>query len=357
MPPGSRRRYGSRRRIESADAKEVFLVSCGIQTEVANVTSKGKEKAKPQKKEDEGTDEEADTRCICSGEGEGEMVACDGCHRWFHLVCMDIRSSDELEDQWFCAECVEDIVRTQAPPPPQISEPVLVPSSDEPTSSSSTSLRLPFYQVHDSPSSNQYSPYPPRTPYGNSSSHYQTPGASSSRLRTNIRVDRSRNPVTPTRAKRGAGRSWGNQGFFEDVAAAPDSPFDPTSTPSRGVRVATSLIGAGTPQGLPTWSSRMNLLHTPLQRHAGGLGQRETTTPRRVLDFNYYNTPQSTWSISPLAPAPTHENMNNSSTIHEFGGMLGGVDFEESPDVKEENMDVDGPNGSNGQFKETNGDA
>ncbi|GMH57531.1 hypothetical protein TL16_g02407, partial [Triparma laevis f. inornata] len=48
-----------------------------------------------------------DTRCICNRPHITNtfMLDCDGCHKWFHGNCVQIRK-DNIPDTWFCDECV-----------------------------------------------------------------------------------------------------------------------------------------------------------------------------------------------------------------------------------------------------------
>ncbi|THH32616.1 hypothetical protein EUX98_g1585 [Antrodiella citrinella] len=76
-----------------------------------------------------GSDEEV---CICRGRDDGrELVQCDECHTWYHLQCIGIRDIAELgreEDPWYCADCLDSEMPRDEPS----SEPVFVPTDDEP---------------------------------------------------------------------------------------------------------------------------------------------------------------------------------------------------------------------------------
>ena len=44
--------------------------------------------------------------CLCRmPEDENEMIACDKCQEWFHLICLNMTEIPATEE-WFCNECV-----------------------------------------------------------------------------------------------------------------------------------------------------------------------------------------------------------------------------------------------------------
>ena len=84
--------------------------------------------------------------CQCDGANVGEMVACDKCNNWFHIVCLGIDLADfkdlvRNDDDYICAQChkkdadaarkaaTDAAVALQRPPPPP--PPVLESSSSD----------------------------------------------------------------------------------------------------------------------------------------------------------------------------------------------------------------------------------
>ncbi|PPQ73679.1 hypothetical protein CVT26_010765 [Gymnopilus dilepis] len=178
------------------------------------------------KRQKELDDEEDDeVLCICDGRVNArDLVQCDACQTWYHLQCIGLRNIADLgreEDPWFCRRCV---ARSRSPSSEPdhalLSEPTFVPS-DEPEIREYSDA--PFYQpgLHDPqhwPSSKVpktptrgYHPYPDPSSWGVES------------LRGGPSTPKHMGP--PVRIY-----SSPYSGYPEE------SPFDPTSTPSRGIR-------------------------------------------------------------------------------------------------------------------------
>ncbi|KIM48473.1 hypothetical protein M413DRAFT_232847 [Hebeloma cylindrosporum] len=184
-----------------------------------------------QKRQRELHDEDDDeVVCICNGKDDGrELVQCDACQTWYHLECIGIKNIAELgreEDPWFCRRCVS---RSRSPSTePEIlvtSEPTFVPTDEQPNVRRYSDAA--FFQPSLQESPNWATSRTPRTPtrvsyHGHSHSSHSW--ADSSRA----------GPSTPQHAAH-AVRIYHNpdeaynQNFDE-------SPFDPTSTPSRGIK-------------------------------------------------------------------------------------------------------------------------
>ncbi|KAF9455790.1 hypothetical protein BDZ94DRAFT_1230581 [Collybia nuda] len=182
--------------------------------------------------------------CICRGRDDGrELVQCDGCETWYHLECIGIRNIAELgkeEDPWFCRICETDDIPSRLPQMDTISnEPIFVPTDEEPRRS--LSFDPPFFQpsIQDSPMT--WNPVRmPKTPTrGGRNSEYDHGLSSSAPW-----IDSTRNgPSTP------------QHHAYDD-----DPLFDPTSTPSRGIRFG---VPFATPKN-NVWSARPNgSFHTP----------------------------------------------------------------------------------------------
>ncbi|OJA16776.1 hypothetical protein AZE42_03306 [Rhizopogon vesiculosus] len=178
------------------------------------------------------TDNDDAIVCICRGGDDGrELVQCDGCHTWYHLQCIGIQSIEDLgreEDPWFCDSCAE------TPPPdiPLLSEPTFVPTEEK--LKHDKSYDPPFFHagLNPSPASAwRSSPRPPKTPPARTAAGpYFSSGSSWDDSSS------QRGPHTPQFSSRSVrvyttGTPGGAEPFMSD-----ESPFDPTSTPSRGIK-------------------------------------------------------------------------------------------------------------------------
>lgn len=198
--------------------------------------------------------------CICRGSDDGrELVQCDGCYTWYHLHCIGIRSIADLgreEDPWFCGSCAKT-------PPPDIlpaSEPTFVPTEEK--LRHDKSYDPPFFHVglHPSPAVPwSSSPRPPMTPPGRRAGPHISSGSS---------WDESSSqpgPQTPQHSSQSVRVYTATPGYTEPFMAD-ESPFDPTSTPSRGIRF-------GAPFATPKnnfWQGRgPELFNTPTRPSEG----------------------------------------------------------------------------------------
>lgn len=110
--------------VDSADAIDALLSKKSVRTL----------SYRHQKRLGEEDEFDADL-CICHGKDDGrELVQCDLCHTWYHLLCIDIKNISELgreEDPWFCKDCRDDniswAVSIEAEESPA-SEPTFVPT-------------------------------------------------------------------------------------------------------------------------------------------------------------------------------------------------------------------------------------
>lgn len=218
----------------------------------------------PRKSADDDSDNEI--LCVCRGRDDGrELVQCDGCHTWYHLQCIGIQSVEDLgreEDPWFCGSCAET-------PPPDIlpsSEPTFVPTEEK--LKHDKSYDPPFFHAGLNPSPAapwSSSPRPPMTPPGRTAAGpYFSSGSSWDESSS------QRGPQTPQFSSKSVrvyttGTPGGVEPFMLD-----ESPFDPTSTPSRGIRF-------GAPFATPKnsfWQGRgPGLFNTPT-RPSDGMSSR-----------------------------------------------------------------------------------
>ena len=270
----------------------------------------------------DGDDDEDEVVCICNGKDDGrELVQCDDCQTWYHLHCIGIKNIAELgreEDPWFCRGCITRC-RSPSTEPENfiVREPTLVPTDSE--THRHRSEDMPFYQppLHDSP--NWHSSRMPKTP--TRVVHNSRPESNQS-LSSWIDSDSSRpGPSTPRHYTQTVG-VFTTPGPF-DVYNLEESPFDPTSTPSRGIKFNAPFA---TPKS-NVWPTRVNgLFQTPSR--AGGRGLANKTfggvgSLSAVLDESDLTSASSSYDHFGRLydESPIRRNQSNSSmairrTIH-----------------------------------------
>ena len=206
-----------------------------------------------------GEDDDDEVVCICNGKDDGrELVQCDTCQTWYHLHCIGIKNIAELgreEDPWFCRGCIARC-RSPSTEPDNfvVREPTLVPTDSE--THRHRSEDMPFYQPPLQESPNWHSSRMPKTPPRVACiSHPE----SNHSLSSWIDSDSSRpGPSTPRHYGQTVG-VFTTPGPF-DVYNLEESPFDPTSTPSRGIKFNAPFA---TPKS-NGWPTRTNgLFQTP----------------------------------------------------------------------------------------------
>jgi hypothetical protein len=191
------------------------------------------------------------TVCVCDPvEDDERLVQCDSCQKWYHLKCIGVSDVAELgneEDSWYCPGCE---TRTPTPEPVLTSEPTFVPTDEEPRATPSYDATLYQPTLQDSPITPWTSSRAPRTPTRNGNLGPAFSSGSSWN-------DGARNePSTPKFPARDV-KIYTTPGAFDGFE---EPPFDPTSTPSRGIRL-------GGPFATPKnnlWSARAaGLFQTP----------------------------------------------------------------------------------------------
>ncbi|KAK7064863.1 hypothetical protein R3P38DRAFT_2826799 [Favolaschia claudopus] len=197
--------------------------------------------------------------CICRGkyDEDGDVVQCDTCNTWYHLHCLGIPSIADLgpeDDPWFCEGCivVERSESSEEDEPETL--PTFAPTDSDPPRVSLSS-DAPLYQPVESPMPWNAPTTPPRA-----SNAARDLGPAFASVASGSRLE----PFTPSTPNSNRRRSsvqvWGRDtpgGFDLD-----DLPFDPTSTPSRGIKFAAPFA---TPKN--TWTARPNaLFETPSKR-------------------------------------------------------------------------------------------
>ena len=215
----------------------------------------------------DGEDDEDEVVCICNGKDDGrELVQCDDCQTWYHLHCIGIKNIAELgreEDPWFCRGCIARCRSPSTEPENfMVREPTLVPTDSE--THRHRSEDMPFYQplLHESP--NWHSSRMPKTP---TRVVYRSHPESNHSPSSWIDSDSSRpGPSTPRHYTQTVG-VFTTPGPF-DIYNLEESPFDPTSTPSRGIKFNAPFA---TPKG-NVWPARVNgLFQTPSRASGRGL--------------------------------------------------------------------------------------
>ena len=248
---------GSGRRVffpsDPADARAALMSKRSVRT-LSFRTQQRMMRGRPKTWEEDSDEEEI---CFCQRRDDGrELVQCDACETWYHLHCIGIKSIKELgkeEDPWFCVNCSAAASMTRTPSPELMppSEPTFVPTDERQTPNSPYDPL--FYQsLPTSPATPWNAPRPPRTPTRGGDT--AVPFSSGSSNNDQMKIG----PSTPPSSSHGV-RVYGTPGPFDNFGSD-ESSFDPTSTPSRGIRFGAPFT---TPKN-NLWSARANgLFQTP----------------------------------------------------------------------------------------------
>lgn len=245
----------TRRRVffpsDPADAKAALLSKRSVRT-LSYRNQQRLMKGRPKTWEEDSDEEEI---CFCRGRDDGrELVQCDACETWYHLQCIGIKSIKELgkeEDPWYCSHCsTRRAARTPSPELKPSSEPTFVPTDER--RAPNTPYDPLFYQsLPASPATPWNPPRLPRTPTrGRDIEGTHSSGSSNDPTRVG--------PSTPHFSSHGV-RIYSTPGPF-DSFGYDESSFDPTSTPSRGIKFG---VPFATPKNT-LWSARaQGLFQTP----------------------------------------------------------------------------------------------
>ncbi|KAJ7714581.1 hypothetical protein DFH07DRAFT_863300 [Mycena maculata] len=219
-------------------------------------------------------DDDDEVLCICRNKADNsQVVQCDNCSVWFHLHCIGIHSIKDLgpeEDPWFCEACMipdRSESSDDGGEDNRASEPTFVPTDDEPPRASH-SHDTPIFQpsaLQDSPMPWPGPTTPPRGPATTRLAGFGS-GFSSASASESPRQGEPFTPSTPQNSnRRSSVQIFGHDtpGLFE----ADDAPFDPTSTPSRGINLKFGGANAFTTPKNTLWPPRGNpLFQTPSKR-------------------------------------------------------------------------------------------
>ena len=236
--------------LDPADAREALLSKKRVRT-----LSYRQQKRKRQEEEDDDDDDEV--LCICHGKDDGrQLVQCDSCQMWYHLECIGIKNIATLgreEDPWFCGRCARSRSPSTDVDDPPSSEPIFVPT--ELFSMSRRSSDATFFQPAVPESPNWSSIRMPRTPTRSSVDSSKPPWNWTDSGRPTPSTPRQHHLVAKTYNTPGPSDYHGAN--FSD-----DSPFDPSSTPSRGIKFhvpfATPKATSWRPNPLLQTPSRIN---------------------------------------------------------------------------------------------------
>lgn len=203
---------------------------------------------------------DAEEVCICGRKNNSSgLVQCDDCEKWFHLRCVGIKNVEDLggdEDPWYCSSCLE---QSRGSLTPELdfpsSEPIIVPTDDDRGSISPSKDPLFFEgSFEQSPLPSWTTSAPPTTPVRSRYSRDDFQSSSSP----------SKGPYTPRNlSSTGATRVYTTPGYVGGMNGT-EAMFDPTSTPSRGIKLGTTFV---TPKNTSAWSNNRastgGLFHTP----------------------------------------------------------------------------------------------
>ncbi|KAI0656814.1 hypothetical protein C8Q70DRAFT_1008953 [Cubamyces menziesii] len=257
----------------------------------------------------EGGNDGEEVACIGCNRGDdgSDLVQCDECQTWYHLRCIGIKTIAELgkeEDLWYCDRCLD--IRPSSP----LAEPTFVPTDDRPFENTSRRDSL-FLQnsLIESPAPHWDSvPRPPTTPVRDS----ETSNADRTFSTRSSWGDSSRaGPSTPESSAKTV-RVYNTPGPFalERDQLDPETPFDPTTTPSRGIKFSGGpppTLGLSTPRGtFGLWAGRGGQTPTPAMKPAvtNGTGSQvwrhgwedsggplSTSFSRSIYSVGYDDTP------------------------------------------------------------------
>ncbi|KAI0321905.1 hypothetical protein OF83DRAFT_134986 [Amylostereum chailletii] len=264
------------------------------------------------------SDSDDETVCICHGTDDGrELVQCDDCKRWYHLSCIGLKFEDlgEEEDPWYCDLCEDDGLLDSNPS----SEPTFVQGDEEDLTP--RRMRDPLFFQSDldaspagalwrTPSSSTRAPMTP-TRSGGTTTEFSTRSSWGSASR--------HGPTTPPSASQHV-RVYSTPGAFETLFQG-SSPFDPTTTPSRGIRfppgVQKESTGAwaaaryGGPFATPTQAGFKHALQRYDRMSGGHFMGMSSASPNSYRSAAYDDTPVDRSVPRPVAAFPPRRQLES----------------------------------------------
>ncbi|KAI0073736.1 hypothetical protein K474DRAFT_1700146 [Panus rudis PR-1116 ss-1] len=227
--------------------------------------------------------DEDDVVCVCNGRDDDgrELVQCDDCRMWYHLECIGIKDISELgkeEDPWYCHRCLDL-------PTPSASEPTFVPTDDRPLQEKPHDPLFFQGALQASPTTPWSASRTPRTPLQRGRNLTEEYPSTRSTFDDSSSVTEPKTPVSSARSTR-----IHRTPLIFDGQNSEESPFDPTSTPSRGIR----FTGPFTTPKEPGWTTRNGLMQTPSRAKkpssaGSNLDESPHFAPRTV--YSYEDTP------------------------------------------------------------------
>ncbi|KAH9917392.1 uncharacterized protein BXZ73DRAFT_53365 [Epithele typhae] len=242
-----------------------------------------------------------EVKCIGCRRGDdgSELVQCDECQTWYHLPCIGIKNVAELgreEDPWYCDRCLEIV-------PSSPLEPTFVPTDEralDPARRDSL-----FLQTSPAPHWTSHA-RTPQTPVRGSIDGLPDGATRTFSTRSSWGDSSRAGPSTPGSSARTV-RVYTTPNPFAHDGFDPETPFDPTTTPSRGIQFSGGpppTLGLSTPKGgVALWAGRGGQTPTPGPRPSGaglrslGLGGRgraswdEGAFARSIYSAGYEDTP------------------------------------------------------------------
>ncbi|KAF7319779.1 PHD-type domain-containing protein [Mycena kentingensis (nom. inval.)] len=174
-------------------------------------------------------EEEEAVLCICKGKyasDDGDVVQCDQCRTWYHLHCLRIPNVAALgpeDEEWYCKACVVVDRSDSSDEEEEVAQPTFAPTADttdDPWNVLQTPPRLTTTGSKLAAIFGEESRDAPVTPKGPTTPLHLRP--------TRLWSTGGDVPTTPL------GLTPGFAMF--DFGYGEDAPFDPTSTPSRGIK-------------------------------------------------------------------------------------------------------------------------
>ena len=244
---------------DPADARTALMSKKSARSLPYRKERRAKWKSEDHDNHDEG---DSETVCICNRRDDGqELVQCDSCQTWYHLQCIGIRNVAELgreEDPWYCNRCPLALTGTSSPVRPH--EPAFAQMEDE--QKPNHSIDLPFFQppMQDSLMTAWTSQRPTTPTRGSRFLDGFSSGSSWN--------DFEHSPSTPLHPSHSV-RVYSTPGPF-DTFGDEDTFFDPTSTPSRGIKFDPSFA---TPKNNIWYFRSSGLFQTPSKQGRGMAGR------------------------------------------------------------------------------------